>query len=203
MRNSRDREIMCQIPFFCWITATVLEQMLKGGNEKIPSSLTELYTRFLHIQTSEKKKKYLGIRESDPRKLSDGDVQLILKLGKLAFDNLQKSNIVFSEDDLKGYNIDVTEASLRSWLFTDIFREEDPMFIEEKKYSFVHLSFQEYLAALFVIHTYADTGVNAMHSNEKKRAKIFYDEDYYDDDTTFYQDFGETDGFRHPQKSSQ
>ncbi|XP_036412828.1 NACHT, LRR and PYD domains-containing protein 12-like isoform X2 [Colossoma macropomum] len=203
VRNSRTLEIMCHIPVFCWITATVLEQMLKKGHEKIPSSLTELYTRFLLIQTNEKKKKYLGERESDPRKLSDGDVQLILKLGKLAFDNLQKSKIVFSEDDLKEYKIDVTEASLRSGLFTEIFREEDPMFTEEKKYSFVHLSFQEYLAAFFVIHTYADKGVNAMQSNEKKRATIFYDDDYYDDDYTFYQDFGESDGFGPPQKAPQ
>ncbi|KAL7851789.1 hypothetical protein SRHO_G00175740 [Serrasalmus rhombeus] len=199
--DSGTLEIMCHIPVFCWITATVLEPMLKGGHEKIPSSLTELYTRFLLIQTSEKKKKYLGIRESDPRKLSNEDVQLVLKLGKLAFDNLQKSNIVFSEDDLKQYDIDVTEASLRSGLFTEIVKEEDPMF-PVKKYSFVHLSFQEYLAAFFVVHTYADRGVNAMQFNEQKRATIFYDDDYYDDNT-FYQDFGESDGFGHPQKAPQ
>ncbi|KAL7851788.1 hypothetical protein SRHO_G00175730 [Serrasalmus rhombeus] len=199
--DSGTLEIMCHIPVFCWITATVLEPMLKGGHEKIPSSLTELYTRFLLIQTIEKKKKYLGIRESDPRKLSNEDVQLVLKLGKLAFDNLQKSNIVFSEDDLKQYDIDVTEASLRSGLFTEIVKEEDPMF-PVKKYSFVHLSFQEYLAAFFVVHTYADRGVNTMQFNEQKRATIFYDDDYYDDNT-FYQDFGESDGFGHPQKAPQ
>ncbi|XP_036413665.1 NACHT, LRR and PYD domains-containing protein 12-like [Colossoma macropomum] len=194
VRNSRTLEIMCHIPVFCWITATVLEQMLKGGHEKIPSSLTELYTRFLLTQTSEKKKKYLGKRESDPRKLSEGDVQLILKLGKLAFDNLQKSNIVFSEDDLKLYDIDVTEASLRSGLFTEIVKEEDPMF-SVKKYSFVHLSFQEYLAAFFVIHTYADTGVNAMQSSLNTRATAFHDEDYYDDfdDSSVDQNFSGSD----------
>ncbi|KAL7851801.1 hypothetical protein SRHO_G00175860 [Serrasalmus rhombeus] len=169
VRNSRTLEIMCHIPVFCWITATVLEQMLREGDEKIPSSLTELYTRFLLIQTSEKKKKYLGERESDPLKVSDEDVQLVLKLGKLAFDNLQKSDIVFSEDDLKQYDIDVTEASLRSGLFTEIVKEEDPMF-PVKKYSFVHLSFQEYLAALYVVHTYADRGVNAMQSSDNKNA---------------------------------
>uniref|UniRef100_A0AAR2KHR6 NACHT domain-containing protein n=1 Tax=Pygocentrus nattereri TaxID=42514 RepID=A0AAR2KHR6_PYGNA len=171
VRNSRTLEIMCHIPVFCWITATVLEQMLREGNEKIPSSLTELYTRFLLIQTSEKKNKYLGKRGSDPLKVSDEDVQLILKLGKLAFDNLQKSNIVFSEDDLKQYDIDVTEASLRSGLFTEIVKEEDPMF-PVKKYSFVHLSCQEYLGAFFVVHTYADRGVNAMQSSDNKNQMV-------------------------------
>ncbi|KAL7851798.1 hypothetical protein SRHO_G00175830 [Serrasalmus rhombeus] len=167
VKDSRTLEIMCHIPVFCWITATVLEQMLRQGIEKIPSSLTELYTRFLLIQTSKKKEKFLGKRESDPLKLSDEDVQLILKLGKLAFDNLQKSNIEFSEYDMNEYHIDVTEASLRSGVFTEIVKEDDPIF-SVKQYSFVHLSFQEYLAAFFVIQTYADTGVNAMQSSHNK-----------------------------------
>ncbi|KAL7845075.1 hypothetical protein AOLI_G00232670 [Acnodon oligacanthus] len=167
--DSGTLEIMCHIPVFCWITATVLEQMLKGGHEKIPSSLTELYTRFLLIQTSEKKKKYLGQRGSNSLKLSDGDVHLILKLGKLAFDNLQKSNIEFSEDDLKLYDINVTEASLRSGVFTEIVKEDDPIF-SVKQYSFVHLSFQEYLAAFFVNQRYIDTGVNAVQSSHKKNS---------------------------------
>ncbi|XP_036413660.1 protein NLRC3-like isoform X2 [Colossoma macropomum] len=169
VRKSRTLEIMCHIPVFCWITATVLEQMLKRGHEKIPSSLTELYTRFLLIQTSKKKEKYLGERESDPLKLSDEDVQLILKLGKLAFDNLQKSNIEFSEYDMNEYDIDVTEASMRSGVFTEIIKEEDPIF-SVKQYSFVHLSFQEYLAAFFVIHTNAVTGLNAMQSSHNKNS---------------------------------
>ncbi|XP_072513111.1 protein NLRC3-like [Salminus brasiliensis] len=183
VKESRSLEIMCHIPIFCWITATVLEQMLKGGHENIPSSLTELYTRFLLIQTSEKKKKYCGMRENDPLKVSEEDVQLVLKLGKLAFDNLQKHNIVFSEDDLKEYEVDVTEASLRSGVFTEVVGEEDPMF-SEKKYSFVHLSFQEYLAAIFVVHQFADRGENVMQSGGNKCAttRPFRDSDdeYFD-----------------------
>uniref|UniRef100_A0A3B1ICL1 NACHT domain-containing protein n=1 Tax=Astyanax mexicanus TaxID=7994 RepID=A0A3B1ICL1_ASTMX len=161
VKESRSLEIMCHIPVFCWITATVLEQMLKGGHEEIPSSLTELYTRFLLIQTSEKKKKYLGIRENDPLNLYEEDVHLILKLGKLAFNGLHMGNIVFSEDDLKQYNIDIPEASLRSGVFTEFVRGEDPMF-SEKIYSFVHLSFQEYLAAIYVLHTFANKRENAI-----------------------------------------
>ncbi|XP_049325514.1 protein NLRC3-like [Astyanax mexicanus] len=173
VKESRSLEIMCHIPVFCWITATVLEQMLKGGHKEIPSSLTELYTRFLLIQTSEKKKKYLGIRENDPLNLSQEDVQLILQLGKLAFSGLQMRNIVFSEDDLKQYNINVTEASLRSGLFTEIVRGEDPMF-SEKIYSFVHLSFQEYLAAFYAFHTFANKRENAMECwvNKSTTAKL-------------------------------
>ncbi|XP_066516523.1 NACHT, LRR and PYD domains-containing protein 12-like isoform X2 [Hoplias malabaricus] len=195
VKKTRSLEIMCHIPVFCWITATVLEQMLRRSQENFPSSLTELYTRFLLTQTNEKKKKYHKMNSSDPLKLSDEDVQLILKLGKLAFDNLQKSNIVFSEEDLIKYGIDVTEASVRSGVFTEILKEEDPMF-SVKKYSFVHLSFQEYLAAFFVFHTYADKSVNAMQSSQNKHAKKFSADSYYyddDNDDDFYYNFSDSD----------
>ncbi|XP_072513104.1 uncharacterized protein [Salminus brasiliensis] len=204
VKESRSLEIMCHIPVFCWITATVLEQMLKGGHENIPSSLTELYTRFLLIQTSEKKKKYCGMRENDPLKVSEEDVQLVLKLGKLAFDNLQKHNIVFSEDDLKEYEVNVTEASLRSGVFTEVVQEEDPMF-SEKKYSFVHLSFQEYLAAIFVVHQFADRGENAMQSTKTKRRTAFHAESYdqydYSSDRNFSDD--SDDDFHFPKEVPQ
>ncbi|XP_053085781.1 NACHT, LRR and PYD domains-containing protein 3 isoform X1 [Pangasianodon hypophthalmus] len=195
VRNARSLEIMCHIPVFCWIIATVLEKMLIRECERIPSSLTEMYTRFLLIQTNEKKKKYLGMTERDPLRLSDADVEIILKLGKLAFDKLQKSSIVFSEDDLRDYGIDITEASVRSGVFTEIVREEDPMF-SVKKYSFVHLSFQEYLAAFFVFHKFAVEGISVMQSDQDKPAQNHNYVDYSDnlafdddDDDNYNSDF--------------
>ncbi|KAI4888191.1 hypothetical protein NFI96_018642 [Prochilodus magdalenae] len=133
VKDSRTLEIMCHIPIFCWITATVLEHMLRDGHDNVPSSLTELYTRFLLTQTSVKRR------------------------------NLQERNIVFTEEDLMEYGVDVTEASLKSGVFTEIVKEEDPMF-PAKHYSFVHLSFQEYLAAVFVLHAYAENGENVIQS---------------------------------------
>ncbi|XP_046694257.1 NACHT, LRR and PYD domains-containing protein 3-like [Silurus meridionalis] len=197
VKDTRSLEIMCHIPIFCWIIETVLEKMLIKGHERIPSSLTEMYTRFLLIQTNEKKRKYLGRTERDPLRLSDSDMEIILKLGKLAFEKLQKSSIVFSEDDLRDYGIDVAEASVRSGVFTEIVREEDPMF-SKKNYSFVHLSFQEYHAAFFVHHTFAVEGINAMQSRQDKpaaahRALHFSDEDEdYDSassESSYYNDF--------------
>lgn len=188
VRDVRSLEIMCHIPVFCWIIATVLEEMLIGGRERIPSSLTEMYTRFLLIQTNEKKKKYSGRTETDLLRLSSADVEIILKLGELAFHKLQESNIVFSEDDLKDYGIDITEASVRSGVFTEIIREEDPMF-SVKKYSFVHLSFQEYLAAFFVFYKFTVEGIDAMQSNQKKHAEDYifrFSGSDYDDGSNNY-----------------
>ncbi|XP_057187476.1 NACHT, LRR and PYD domains-containing protein 3-like isoform X2 [Triplophysa rosa] len=179
IRRARSLHIMCHIPVFCWITATVLQKVLETEREQISSSLTEMYTRFLLIQINENKRKYLtGIKRDDVRNLHNSDVETVLNLGRLAFENLLKSNLVFSKEELRTFGFDVNEPSVWSGVCTQILTEEDPMF-SESKYSFVHLSFQEYLAALFVFHSYVVKKVNLLKKKAPRRMS-FYD-DYYDE----------------------
>uniref|UniRef100_A0A8C9QLV1 NACHT domain-containing protein n=1 Tax=Scleropages formosus TaxID=113540 RepID=A0A8C9QLV1_SCLFO len=148
VKSSRSLYIMCHIPVFCWISATVLERLFveehSGG---IPKTLTEMYTHFLIFQTSLKNKKYLKKQETEPLKSLELDKEFVLKLGKLAFNNLDKGNLIFYEEDLRELGIDVTEASVYSGVCTEVFRQEIGLY-EGKVYYFVHLSVQEYLAAL-------------------------------------------------------
>ncbi|XP_067306398.1 NACHT, LRR and PYD domains-containing protein 12-like [Pseudorasbora parva] len=152
LKSSRSLYIMCHIPVFCWISATVLEKMLSGAESaEIPKTLTQMYTHFLILQTNIKHEK------DYEKKLSDED--MILKLGKLAFQELMKRNVMFYEEDLRECGIDVTEASVYSGLCTQIFREEfGPC--QRKVYCFVHLSIQEHLAALFVHHSFTIQNIN-------------------------------------------
>ncbi|XP_073730045.1 NACHT, LRR and PYD domains-containing protein 3 isoform X1 [Misgurnus anguillicaudatus] len=146
IKSSRSLYIMCHIPVFCWITATVLERMLSESESQaeIPKTLTHMFTHFLIFQTKLNSQKHDGKCEVDLQQVRKS----LLSLGKLAFQQLEKENLIFYEEDLRECNIDVKKASVYSGVCTQIFREELGLNLG-KVYSFVHLSIQEFLAALF------------------------------------------------------
>ncbi|KAM9328363.1 LOW QUALITY PROTEIN: NACHT, LRR and PYD domains-containing protein 3-like [Pholidichthys leucotaenia] len=158
---SRSLHIMCHIPVFCWITATVLEDVprTREGGE-LPKTLTEMYIHFLVVQVKVKKVKYEGGAETDPH-WSPESVRMIEFLGKLAFEQLQKGNLIFYESDLTDCGIDIRAASVYSGVFTQIFKEEGSLY-QDKVFCFIHLSVQEFLAALHVHLTFINSGVNLL-----------------------------------------
>ncbi|XP_064819297.1 uncharacterized protein LOC135537013 [Oncorhynchus masou masou] len=154
MKTSRSLHIMCHMPVFCWISATVLEMILKEAEkDEVPKTLTQMYSHFILIQIIVKNRKYNKATETNPKELSQSDKEMILKLAKLAFQQLQKGNLIFYEEDLRECGLDVTEASEYSALCTEIFKEESGLY-QDKVYSFVHLSIQEFLAAVHALESY-------------------------------------------------
>ncbi|KAM9313574.1 protein NLRC3-like [Pholidichthys leucotaenia] len=168
MKTSRSLHIMCHIPVFCWISATVLEDDMKtrkGG--ELPKTLTEMYIHFLVVQTKVKKVKYEGGAETDPHWSPDSR-KMIESLGKLAFEQLQKGNLIFYKSDLRECGIDVEAAAKYSGVFTQIFREEKGLYQDQDQvFCFVHLSVQEFLAALHVHLTFITSGVNLLEEQQK------------------------------------
>uniref|UniRef100_A0AAZ1XZG6 NACHT domain-containing protein n=1 Tax=Oreochromis aureus TaxID=47969 RepID=A0AAZ1XZG6_OREAU len=161
IKKARSLHIMCHIPVFCWITATVLEDELEtreGG--QLPKTLTEMYIHFLVVQAKVKKVKYDGGAETDPH-WSPSSRKMIKSLGKLAFDQLQKGNLIFYESDLTECHIDIRAASVYSGVFTQIFKEERGLY-QDKVFCFIHLSVQEFLAALHVHLTFINSGLNLL-----------------------------------------
>ncbi|XP_034721903.1 NACHT, LRR and PYD domains-containing protein 12-like [Etheostoma cragini] len=78
-------------------------------------------------------------------------IQYIESLAKLAYHQLEKGNLIFYEKDLKESGIDVSGASVCSGVFTEIFKEQRGKTKDKKMmFSFIHLSVQEFLAALHV-----------------------------------------------------
>ncbi|XP_071371316.1 protein NLRC3-like [Centroberyx affinis] len=161
IKTSRSLHIMCHIPVFCWITATVLEHVLKTDERgEMPKTLTEMYIHFLVVQSKQGNVKYHGRAETDPLWATETR-QMILSLGKLAFEQLEKGNLIFYEPDLTECGIDITAASVYSGVFTQIFKEERGLY-KDKVFCFVHLSVQEFLAAVYVFLTFINNDVNLL-----------------------------------------
>ncbi|XP_047433151.1 protein NLRC3-like isoform X2 [Mugil cephalus] len=165
IKTSRSLHIMCHIPVFCWISATVLEEMLKTKEgENLPKTLTEMYIHFLVVQANVKKVKYDGGSGTDPH-WSPETRKMIESLGKLAFDQLQKGNLIFYESDLTECGIDIRAASVSSGVLTQIFKEERGLY-QDKVFCFVHLSVQEFLAAFHVHWTFMKSSVNLLEEQQ-------------------------------------
>ncbi|XP_047673421.1 NLR family CARD domain-containing protein 3-like [Tachysurus fulvidraco] len=158
LKSSRSLYIMCHIPVFCWISATVLVRMLgeaEGG--EIPKTLTQMFTHFLIFQIKHKDQKYHQKCDPDPKQTRES----IMALGKLAFHQLEKGNLIFYEEDLRECGIDVRDVSVYSGVCTQIFREEFGLHLG-KVFSFVHLSVQEFLAALYVFFSFILRNTNVL-----------------------------------------
>ncbi|XP_035471048.2 NACHT, LRR and PYD domains-containing protein 3 isoform X3 [Scophthalmus maximus] len=160
IRASRSLYIMCYIPVFCWITATVLQDVLQTSEGvELPKTLTEMYTEFLAFQMKQTKEKY-GTKKC---------IRYIESLAKLAFHQLEKGNIIFYEEDLKHSGIDLSEASMYSGVFTQIFKRERWRKKDKEKgrmFSFVHLSIQEFLAAFYVQLSLVNGSKNVMAESQ-------------------------------------
>ncbi|XP_056225032.1 NACHT, LRR and PYD domains-containing protein 12-like isoform X2 [Seriola aureovittata] len=185
IKTSRSLHIMCHIPVFCWITATVLEELLKtreGG--ELPKTLTEMYIHFLVVLLKRKNVRNDGGSASDPH-WSPENRKMIESLGKLAFEQLQKGNLIFYESDLTECGIDIRAASVYSGVFTQIFKEERGLY-QDNVFCFVHLSVQEFLAALHVHLTFIKSGLNLMSEEQSTSwwSKLFGNKP---EPTLFYQ----------------
>uniref|UniRef100_A0A3Q3JBZ2 B30.2/SPRY domain-containing protein n=1 Tax=Monopterus albus TaxID=43700 RepID=A0A3Q3JBZ2_MONAL len=182
VKSTRSLHIMCHIPVFSWISATVLQRILEeterkrteedGDRREMPKTLTQMYTHFLVYNSVIRTRKYSQEEEeaSQTQAQVKTDEEMILKLGKLAFEHLMKGNMIFYESELNEYNINVSDAAKDSGIFTEI-SENEFGFHLEKVYCFVHLSIQEFFAAMYVFHTFTRFSQNLLEQQETTAVK--------------------------------
>ncbi|KAL0160788.1 hypothetical protein M9458_044513 [Cirrhinus mrigala] len=186
VKQSKSLFIMCHIPVFCWISATVLQNILEekkkyglknnqaddaskklqeSNTEDIPKTLTQMYTHFLRFQIVQSRRKYDGQYAPD----ISWDKDAIHSLGKLAFHQLERNNLIFYDTDLKACGIDIYKASVYSGMCTQIFKEETGIILGTM-YCFVHLSIQEFIAALYA-HLFLDINKKSVFVHESTEQK--------------------------------
>ncbi|XP_055079198.1 NACHT, LRR and PYD domains-containing protein 3-like isoform X6 [Periophthalmus magnuspinnatus] len=176
IKSIRSLYIMSHIPIFCWILSTVLQKLLEQTEEpELPQTLTQMYVYFLVVQAKVQNIKYHQ-RSGEDLHWTPEIREMVQSLGKLAFEQLQKGNLIFYECDLIECGLDAAAASVYSGVFTQVFREEQGLY-QDKVYCFIHLSVQEFLAALHVHHTFFSSGANLLepqHSSESPDPEAFY-----------------------------
>ncbi|XP_057181111.1 NACHT, LRR and PYD domains-containing protein 12-like isoform X3 [Triplophysa rosa] len=179
VKKSKSLFIMCHIPVFCWISATVLQNILEEkkmensddttktlqeelSNDDTPRTLTQMYTHFFRFQIQQSRRKYDGEYSPD----ISWDMESIYSLGKLAFEQLEINNLIFYKSDLEDCDIDVSKASVYSGMCTQIFKQETGIILGTV-YCFVHMSIQEFIAALYA-HLFLDKNKKFVFVQEHK-----------------------------------
>ncbi|XP_072296693.1 NLR family CARD domain-containing protein 3-like [Eucyclogobius newberryi] len=172
IKSIRSLHIMCHIPVFCWILSTVIQKLLEQTEEpELPRTLTQMYVHFLVVQAKVKNIKYHQGSGTDLHWTPETR-EMVQSLGKVAFEQLQKENLIFYECDLSECGLDAAAASVYSGVFTQVFREE-PGLYQDKVYCFIHLSVQEFLAALHVHQTFFSSGENLLSSSNSSEEAFF------------------------------
>lgn len=166
VKKSRSLYIMCHIPVFCWITSEVLEDFVnRNQEERMPKTLTDMYIHLLLLQCRQANVKYGGDEAADGSETdscwNSRNKETILSLSKLAFDELEKGNLLFTEENLTECGIDITKTAIFSGLFTQIKREDCGMY-SQKLFCFAHMSIQEFLAAFYAFCTFNNKGENLL-----------------------------------------
>ncbi|XP_034276015.1 NACHT, LRR and PYD domains-containing protein 6 isoform X3 [Pantherophis guttatus] len=129
---------MCVIPLVSWIICTVVKQEMERGKDlqKTPCTLTAIYML------------YLSSLLKFHHKESKQDIRANVKgLCSLATEGIWKQQILFMEEEVKKHSFD-QEQSLSLFLNENLFKRDIDCI---QTYSFIHLSFQEFFAALFYV----------------------------------------------------
>nr|QDH76355.1 NOD-like receptor family CARD domain containing 5 [Channa punctata] len=139
---------------------------LPPATAKLPSTITQVYLSVLNVflgcDPYKGGKTNMAEREKHPQSAVCGLESLthyrseLCELTRLAWRGLDESKILFTEKDLSQ---DVLEFAVRTGLLLQVeLRGEDGMPV--KAYSFIHLTMQEFLAALRIM---TSNDVNDMH----------------------------------------
>ncbi|XP_034626381.1 NACHT, LRR and PYD domains-containing protein 3-like isoform X2 [Trachemys scripta elegans] len=131
---------MCFVPIVCWIICTAMKQQMEKREDLAQTSKTTTSVYLLFLST------LLTDHFTDSIHMQTYKTTL-WKLCSLASDGILERKILFEEGDLKKHNLSLSNIQ-SLFLGKSIFQKDTEC---ESVYSFIHLSFQEFFAALFYV----------------------------------------------------
>ncbi|XP_037014312.2 NACHT, LRR and PYD domains-containing protein 12 isoform X1 [Artibeus jamaicensis] len=144
VRDNEPLFTLCFVPLVCWVVCTCLKQQLEGGGLLRQTSRTTTAVYMLYLLSLMQPKPGSPTLQVPPNQRG---------LCSLAADGLWNQKILFEEEDLRKHGLDGADVS--SFLNMNIFQKDINC---EKFYSFIHLSFQEFFAAMYYVLDDGDSG---------------------------------------------
>ncbi|XP_045706558.1 NACHT, LRR and PYD domains-containing protein 3 [Phyllostomus hastatus] len=128
---------MCFIPLVCWIVCTGLKQQMDSGKSLTQTSKTTTAVYIFFLSS------LLHSRAGSQRQHISTNLR---GLCSLAADGIWNQKILFEESDLRNHGLQ--KADVSGFLRVNLFQKEVDC---EKFYSFIHMTFQEFFAAMYYL----------------------------------------------------
>ncbi|XP_051843464.1 NACHT, LRR and PYD domains-containing protein 12-like isoform X2 [Antechinus flavipes] len=134
---------MCCVPLMNWIVCTCLKQQMEKGQDPVQAlkTTTALYMCYLSSLIIPDDKNFIP--------------QHLRGLCRLAAEGIWDRKVLFEEEDLRRNNLEAADVS--AFLDMNIFQKDSGC---ENCYSFIHLSFQEFFAAIFYVMSTEEEGIS-------------------------------------------
>ncbi|KAM5138935.1 NACHT, LRR and PYD domains-containing protein 3-like [Mantella aurantiaca] len=128
---------MCAVPITCWIVCTVIKQKMEKGVDVVYNCNTTTSIYLLYLKTL--------IKNHTAR--SSQAVACVKKLCALANEGVWKQKILFEKEDVQRYGLSLSDEE-SAFLIQNVFHQDVDI---QTCYSFIHLSVQEFFAALYYV----------------------------------------------------
>lgn len=132
-------------PFICWMVKEMFGYAFRRCQDHglYPPKLTLYYVNTLVVQTNRRLEFYY---DKEGSHWSNEDTGMLINLGKMALTMLMHNTTEFSVEDLKQHSLDVMDVTVFSGLCTELPRAPSG----RRRFCFIHVTVQEFMAAFYV-----------------------------------------------------
>ncbi|XP_042596135.1 NLR family CARD domain-containing protein 3-like [Cyprinus carpio] len=164
MKRSKALEIICHLPLFSWMVAFIFERGFQDPEYgKHPPGITTFYAQLIVVQMNRSFEKYRGCNV-EAQKWRDEDKSFIEMMGKMSYQMILDGRDWFTVEDLASVDLTYEDLRSRDELTTEVRRKNDD--IHTWIFKFVHITVQEYMAAMYVYVAFRKHGKNVIEPSK-------------------------------------